>query len=95
MNVDNALQISGLDASNDVSEGNYWANVRLSSDNYTPEVDILGAEELTIDVIVDEPATVSIAAIPQNGTHGWVKSAKSCYRSPRMTSNCQGGGATL
>ena len=65
------LNISGLDASNDISEGNYWANARISADGSNVNPDIYGAEELTMDVIVDEPTTVSIAAIPQNETYGW------------------------
>ncbi|GAE37114.1 hypothetical protein JCM9157_4362 [Halalkalibacter akibai JCM 9157] len=67
-----ALKLSGLDASNDVSEGNYWANARLSADGWGKSVDILGAEKLTMDVIVDEPTTVSIAAIPQGPSANWV-----------------------
>jgi endoglucanase len=70
-NVNNALEIKGLNSSNDISEGNYWANVRLSSDEWSPEVDIFGAQELSMDVIVETPTTVSIAAIPQSSTHDW------------------------
>lgn len=66
-----ALQIEGLNASNDISEGNYWANLRLSADGTSVRPDILGAEKLTMDVIAKEPTTVSIAAIPQSSTHGW------------------------
>ncbi len=67
----NALQISGLSASTDVSADNYWANVRLSADGSGAKPDILGANALTIDVISEKPTTVSIAAIPQNETYGW------------------------
>lgn len=70
-NEDNALKISGLKASQDISEGNYWANVRLSADSWDKSVDVLGAEMLTMDVIVDQPTTVSIAAIPQGPSAGW------------------------
>lgn len=35
-NVNNALQISGLESSKDLTEGNYWANVRLSADSTWP-----------------------------------------------------------
>ncbi|WP_204498979.1 carbohydrate-binding domain-containing protein [Aquibacillus albus] len=70
-NVDGALEISGLDASNDVSEENYWANVRLSADSWGSSEDLLGATELTLDVLVDQPTTVSIAAIPQGPAAGW------------------------
>lgn len=65
------LQIAGLNASNDISEGNYWANLRISADGTSARPDIFGAEKLTMDVIVEKPTTVSIAAIPQSSTHGW------------------------
>ena len=65
------LKISGLDSSNDVSEGNFWANARISADNTAVRKDILGCEELKIDVFVTEPTTVAIAAVPQSATHGW------------------------
>jgi endoglucanase len=70
-NVNNALQIAGLDTSNDLSEGNYWANVRLSADGSSARPDIFGAQELTMDVIAAAPTTVSIAAIPQSASAGW------------------------
>jgi len=69
--VNNALQITGLSASSDVSEGNYWANVRLSADGSSARPDIAGAEELTMDVIAAQPTTVSIAAIPQSASASW------------------------
>ncbi|NMB33467.1 MAG: cellulase family glycosylhydrolase, partial [Clostridium sp.] len=75
-NSEYSLEISGLSSSNDVSDGNYWANVRISADDSDAQPDIFGAEELTIDVIVDEPTTVSIAAIPQSGTNGWANPLK-------------------
>ncbi|SHN33535.1 carbohydrate-binding domain-containing protein [Gracilibacillus kekensis] len=71
-NENGALRIEGLDESNDTSEGNFWANARLSADSWGDSVNILGAETLTMDVIVDEPATVSIAAIPQGPAASWV-----------------------
>ncbi len=42
------LKISGLDSSNDVSEGNFWANARISADNTAVRKDILGCEELKL-----------------------------------------------
>jgi endoglucanase len=69
-NSNNSLELGNLASSKDVSEGNYWANVRLST-NGSVSTDIFGAEKLTMDVIVDTPTTVSIAAIPQSATHGW------------------------
>jgi endoglucanase len=70
-NVNHALQIAGLEASNDLSAGNYWANLRLSADGSGARPDIFGAEKLTMDVIAEAPTTVSIAAIPQSAAHGW------------------------
>lgn len=77
-NSDNTLKISGLDASNDISDGNYWANLRISADGTSVRPDIFGAEKLTMDVIVEEPTTVSIAAIPQSSTNGWANPLKAC-----------------
>ena len=70
-NKNNALKLTGLAASNDLSAGNYWANVRLSADGTSQKPDIKGATKLSMDVITAEPATVSIAAIPQSSNHGW------------------------
>ncbi|MRH44333.1 cellulase family glycosylhydrolase [Aquibacillus halophilus] len=81
-NENNALQISGLNTSNDVSEGNYWANARLSADSWGTSIDVLGAEQLTMDVIVDEPTTVSIAAIPQGPSAGWANPTRAIQVTP-------------
>ncbi len=70
-NVNNALKITGLNASNDISADNFWGNVRLSADNWDTSINILGAEELSMDVFVDEPTTVSIGAVPQGPASGW------------------------
>lgn len=73
VNADNALKISGLNTngSNDLSEGNFWANVRLSADIWGQSINIYGDTKLTMDVIAPSPTTVSIAAIPQSTSHGW------------------------
>lgn len=73
-NENGTLKIDGLENSNGFSDGDFWDNARISADgaaelNINP--DIYGVEELTMDVIVDEPTTVSIAAIPQNEKYGW------------------------
>ncbi|GGH18500.1 carbohydrate-binding domain-containing protein [Paenibacillus segetis] len=70
-NVADALQITGLNTSNDISEGNYWANIRLSADSWGKSANILGTEQLSMDVIVDAKTTVSIAAIPQGPSASW------------------------
>ncbi len=70
-NEENRLKISGLDASNDVSEDGFWNNLRISADNWGNAVDITEAEKIMIDVILKSPATVSIAAIPQGPGNDW------------------------
>jgi endoglucanase len=70
-NVNQSLNIAGLETSHDISEGNYWANVRLSADQSSARPDIFGAEALSMDVILTNPDTVAIAAIPQSSTHSW------------------------
>jgi endoglucanase len=70
-NVNNAMKIASMGSTNDISDTNYWANPRLSADGSSKRPDLLGAKELTIDVIAAAPTTVSIAAIPQSSTHGW------------------------
>nr|1J84_A Chain A, endo-1,4-beta glucanase EngF [Clostridium cellulovorans] len=72
-NANNALKISNLNSkgSNDLSEGNFWANVRISADIWGQSINIYGDTKLTMDVIAPTPVNVSIAAIPQSSTHGW------------------------
>lgn len=81
-NEKNALKITGLNNSNDLTEGNYWANVRLSADGTSNKPNIFGAEKLTMDVITAAPATVSIAAIPQSSTHGWANPTRAIAVKP-------------
>lgn len=70
-NQDGCLLVSNLVKSIDVTDTNYWANVRISSEEYNPSFDISGADTITMDVFIDEPTTVSIACVPQSDTHGW------------------------
>lgn len=72
-NSNKALEICGLNkyGSNDLSETNFWANVRLSADAWGQSINIYGDTKLTMDVISPSPADVSIAAIPQSSSHGW------------------------
>nr|P19570.1 RecName: Full=Endoglucanase C; AltName: Full=Cellulase C; AltName: Full=Endo-1,4-beta-glucanase C; Flags: Precursor [Evansella cellulosilytica DSM 2522]AAA22306.1 endoglucanase [Bacillus sp. (in: firmicutes)] len=78
-NVNDALQITGLDESNAIAgeEEDYWSNVRISADEWEETFDILGAEELSMDVVVDDPTTVAIAAIPQSSAHEWANASNS------------------
>ncbi len=81
-NENNALKLSGINSSSDLSEGNYWANVRLSADGTSQKPDIKGAQKLSMDIIAASPGTVSIAAIPQSSTHGWANPTKAIQVMP-------------
>jgi endoglucanase len=81
-NQNHALRIAGLHASNDLSEGNFWANLRLSADGSSARPNILGAEQLKMDVIVTAPTTVSIAAIPQSASAGWANPMRAVKVNP-------------
>ncbi|AFK87257.1 MULTISPECIES: carbohydrate-binding domain-containing protein [Thermoanaerobacterium] len=81
-NENNMLKIDGMKDSKDVSEGNFWANVRISADEATIKPDIFGAGELMIDVVVLEPTTVSIAAVPQSTNHGWANPNRAVIATP-------------
>ncbi|MBU9722971.1 cellulase family glycosylhydrolase [Bacillus alkalicola] len=76
-NANNTLKITGLDASNDLgAEGEaYWGNLRISADSWGSSVDLIGAEQLKIDVLVENPTTVAMAAIPQSSQYGWANPA--------------------
>ncbi|WOO35885.1 carbohydrate-binding domain-containing protein [Anaerocolumna sp. AGMB13020] len=80
-NVNNALELRGLNTygSNDLSEGNFWANARLSADVWGQSINIFGLTKLTMDVISPSPTNVSIAAIPQSNTHGWANPARAVH----------------
>lgn len=84
LNSGNALLLTGLSASSDTSDGNYWADVRLSADSASSDhhVDLAGATSMTIDVIAAAPTTVSIAAIPQSSAHGWANPTKAIRAEP-------------
>lgn len=75
-NENNALKLSGLSASNDLSSGNYWANLRLSANGWGSSQDIKGITKMTIDVISTTPASVALAAIPQSASDGWTNPAR-------------------
>lgn len=77
-NANNALELCGLNTygSNDISEDNFWANVRLSADIWGHSINVYGDTKLTMDVIAPAPTNVSIAAIPQSNSHGWANPAR-------------------
>ena len=68
-NENNTLKITGLDESNDL-EG-IWDDARISADNWSETFNILFGETITKDIIVEDPTTVSIAAVPQNEIVEW------------------------
>jgi endoglucanase len=84
-NVNKALQLRGLKSSGsiDLSEGNFWANTRLSADVWGYSINIYGYTKLTMDIISASPTDVSIAAIPQSNSHGW----ENPTRAVRVSSN--------
>ncbi len=81
-NQKNALKLTGMNNSNKISEASYWDNVRLSADGTANKVDILGAEKLTMDVIVTTASAVSIAAIPQSSTKSWANPTRAIQVTP-------------
>jgi len=70
-NEDGSLLVTNLTKSIDVTDTNYWANVRISSEEYKPSFDIFGADTITMDISINELTTVSVACVPQSDTHGW------------------------
>lgn len=81
-NENNRLKISGMGASTDLTETNYWANLRISADTWGRTVYIQGAKELSMDVIAGEPTTVSIAAVPQGGATEWANPKRAAVVTP-------------
>ncbi|WP_245557597.1 carbohydrate-binding domain-containing protein [Deinococcus peraridilitoris] len=71
-----ALKLSSLGASNDVSTGGFWSNLRISADGSSVKPNILGAKSISMDVFVPAPTTVSIAAVPQSSNNGWTSPAR-------------------
>jgi endoglucanase len=70
-NEESSLKISGLAKSNDLSDTNFWANLRISADRSSKRVDISGAEKITMEILVDKKSEISVAAVPQSAEHGW------------------------
>lgn len=70
-NENGMLVLSNMAKSVDVSDTNYWANVRISSNDYNPGIDAFAADSITMEVYVDSPTTVSIALVPQTDVNGW------------------------
>lgn len=77
-----ALVLSKMTNSKDITDTNYWSNVRISSEEYNPAVDIFGADTITMDIIVSEPTTVSIACVPQSDKNGWANPSVAVFAKP-------------
>ncbi|WP_245901125.1 carbohydrate-binding domain-containing protein [Deinococcus yavapaiensis] len=76
------LRVGGLTPSTDVSESGYWSNVRLSADSSTQRPGLSGTTSLSLDVLVGAPTTISIAALPQSATHGWINPQRAVRATP-------------
>ncbi len=81
-NEDGMLKLSGMRASADTSTGNYWNNVRISTDGLKSESDLAGAKVMTMDVVVASPTSVSVAAIPRSLSHQWANPAAAVVLKP-------------
>ena len=81
-NEHNRLKISGMGTSTDLTETNYWANLRISADTWGQTVYVQGAKELSMDVIAGEPTSVSVAAVPQGGATEWANPRKAAIVTP-------------
>ncbi len=82
-NQDNVLWLTGMADSIDVTDTNFWVNVRVSSQSYSPAFNIFGGDTVKMDVFVKEPTTVTIAAVPQSDKHGWSNPAMALQILPR------------
>lgn len=81
-NEHNRLKISGMGTSTDLTETNYWANLRISADTWGQTAYIQGAKELSMDVIADAPTSVSVAAVSQGGATEWANPKKAAVVTP-------------
>lgn len=72
-NEKNRLKIEGLGLkeSNNTNEDGFWNNLRISADEWGNAIDIGGAEEIRLDVVVNSPTIISLAVVPQGPGNGW------------------------
>lgn len=82
-NIKNVLWLTNMADSVDITESNFWANVRISSQSYSPAFNIFGGDTVKMDVFVKEPTTVTIAAVPQSDKHGWANPSTALQILPR------------
>ena len=81
-NENNRLKIAGMGASTDLTETNYWANLRISADTWGETAYIQGAKEISMDVITSAPTSVSVAAVPQGGATEWANPKRAAIVTP-------------
>ncbi len=80
--VDGMMRLSSMTKSTNITEDNYWSNVRISSEQYNPGFDIFGADKISMKLLVEEPTSVSIACVPQSDKNGWANPSKALIAGP-------------
>jgi endoglucanase len=90
-NRKNVLWLTGMKSSNDTSDTEFWNNVRISSEGYSPDFDIFGGDTVKMDIYVEEPTTISISSVPQSDSHGWTNPKNALRILPREFTD-QGNG---
>jgi endoglucanase len=70
-NEGGAFKLAGMTNSSNVGATSFWDNLKIAGNKMTAKPNIYGATKMTADIIVDAPATVAIAAVPQSDPHGW------------------------
>jgi endoglucanase len=80
-----------MKSSNDTSDTEFWNNVRISSEGYSPDFDIFGGDTVKMDIYVEEPTTISISSVPQSDSHGWTNPKNALRILPREFTD-QGNG---
>lgn len=72
-NENNTLKLSGLPLKTSATGNNFWEYTRISADSASADskVNIKGALDIVMNIIVDEPCTVEVTAVPQSDEFGW------------------------
>ena len=88
---DGMMRLSPMTKSTNITEDNYWSNVRISSENYNPGFDIFGADKISMKLYVEEPTSVSIACVPQSDKNGWANPSKALITGPSDFTEAENG----
>jgi len=88
---DGMMRLSPMTKSTNITEDNYWSNVRISSENYNPGFDIFGADKISMKLYVEEPTSVSIACVPQSDKNGWANPSKALITGPSDFAEAENG----